>query len=283
MVQVGEFRGPDFLAGHLPGATYLPTSALEAPPSWNRRPRAEILGALGLVDLELPTPLALASRNPMAAFRAGAILWDLGLRNLVFLDGGIHAIEPELVELRQGEPQLEVPSLEVPALAGASPPEAPGSEDVFVDLAWIEAWRASPGTTQLVDIRSLAEHRGETSGYPYFSEAGWIPGSIWGGGGSSRDHLEDLRTIEDRMRRPGELKSFWESCGLDLGRPWVLYCGTGWRASEAYWFARELGHPAVRIYDGGWYEYSGASSKEPTETAPVRSLGEAPQGKEPLA
>ncbi|WP_249925738.1 rhodanese-like domain-containing protein, partial [Escherichia coli] len=36
-----------------------------------------------------------------------------------------------------------------------------------------------------------------------------------------------------------------------------FYCGTGWRASETFMYARAMGWKNVSVYDGGWYEWSG--------------------------
>jgi hypothetical protein len=37
----------------------------------------------------------------------------------------------------------------------------------------------------------------------------------------------------------------------------VFYCGTGWRASLAFWYALELGlGECASVYDGGWWEWS---------------------------
>ena len=34
-----------------------------------------------------------------------------------------------------------------------------------------------------------------------------------------------------------------------------FHCGTGWRASETYFYAWAMGWPDIRVYDGGWYEW----------------------------
>jgi hypothetical protein len=36
----------------------------------------------------------------------------------------------------------------------------------------------------------------------------------------------------------------------------ALYCGTGWRTSEAFLNAHVMGWNKIVIYDGGWYEWS---------------------------
>ncbi|MEJ2559104.1 MAG: rhodanese-like domain-containing protein, partial [Anaerolineae bacterium] len=36
----------------------------------------------------------------------------------------------------------------------------------------------------------------------------------------------------------------------------AFYCGTGWRASETFFYAHLMGWPHVAVYDGGWFEWS---------------------------
>ena len=44
-----------------------------------------------------------------------------------------------------------------------------------------------------------------------------------------------------------------------------FYCGTGWRASETFMYARAMGWNNVSVYDGGWYEWS-SDPKNPVAT-----------------
>lgn len=44
-----------------------------------------------------------------------------------------------------------------------------------------------------------------------------------------------------------------------------FYCGTGWRASETFMYARAMGWKNVSVYDGGWYEWS-SDPKNPVAT-----------------
>jgi thiosulfate/3-mercaptopyruvate sulfurtransferase len=40
------------------------------------------------------------------------------------------------------------------------------------------------------------------------------------------------------------------------GRPTAFYCGTGWRASMAFFYAWLMDWPHISVYDGGWFEWS---------------------------
>ena len=58
------------------------------------------------------------------------------------------------------------------------------------------------------------------------------------------------------MRSFEEIARFWESVGLQSGRRTAFYCGTGWRASEAFFYAHLMGWKNIGVYDGGWLEWS---------------------------
>jgi thiosulfate/3-mercaptopyruvate sulfurtransferase len=36
----------------------------------------------------------------------------------------------------------------------------------------------------------------------------------------------------------------------------AFYCGTGWRASLAFFYAWLMGWQRISVYDGGWLEWS---------------------------
>ncbi|MEJ2247847.1 MAG: rhodanese-like domain-containing protein, partial [Acidobacteriota bacterium] len=44
-----------------------------------------------------------------------------------------------------------------------------------------------------------------------------------------------------------------------------FYCGTGWRASEAFFYAYLMGWERISVYDGGWFEWS-LDARNPVET-----------------
>ena len=44
--------------------------------------------------------------------------------------------------------------------------------------------------------------------------------------------------------------------GITSDKRVAFYCGTGWRASEAFFYAYLMGWEKVAVYDGGWLEWS---------------------------
>ena len=47
----------------------------------------------------------------------------------------------------------------------------------------------------------------------------------------------------------------WELWGITPDKEVSFHCGTGWRASETYFYAYALGWEDIHVYDGGWYEW----------------------------
>ncbi|TAE33766.1 MAG: hypothetical protein EAZ92_00355, partial [Candidatus Kapaibacterium sp.] len=50
----------------------------------------------------------------------------------------------------------------------------------------------------------------------------------------------------------------------------AFYCGTGWRASLAFFFAWLMGWERIAVFDGGWLEWSQGGSQG-TRAADVRN------------
>ncbi len=48
----------------------------------------------------------------------------------------------------------------------------------------------------------------------------------------------------------------WQEVGITSDHHNAFYCGTGWRASEAFFYAYVMGYRNISVYDGGWLEWS---------------------------
>jgi 3-mercaptopyruvate sulfurtransferase SseA len=58
------------------------------------------------------------------------------------------------------------------------------------------------------------------------------------------------------MRPAAEIARMWRASGIHAGLHVGFYCGTGWRASLAFFYAWLMGWERIAVYDGGWYEWS---------------------------
>jgi molybdopterin synthase sulfurtransferase len=163
------------------------------------------------------------------------------------LDGGLNAwmaagypIETE-IRLRPEAPNF-----------GTSLPARPG---FFIDFEEAVDLIADPAGV-LVSIRSRPENRGKTSGYNYIEELGDIPGAVWRNCGSDAYHMQQYRNIDNTMRDFSDVASVWREVGITPEKKVAFYCGTGWRASETFFYAYLMDWPNVSVYDGGWFEWS---------------------------
>jgi molybdopterin synthase sulfurtransferase len=124
-----------------------------------------------------------------------------------------------------------------------------------VDIAEAKSILAAEDAV-LVSVRSWREQTGNASGYGYIARAGRIAGDLWGGGGSDAYHTQHYRNVDNTMRAYPEIAAGWQSSGITPDRRVAFYCGTGWRASEAWFCALLMGWQRIAVYDGGWLEWA---------------------------
>jgi thiosulfate/3-mercaptopyruvate sulfurtransferase len=144
----------------------------------------------------------------------------------------------------------------------------PGRPEIFVDMPGAREILASDAAN-LVSVRSWPEFLGEVSGYNYIERKGRIPGAVFGNCGSDAYHMENYRHLDHTTREAGEVERAWAEVGITADKRNAFYCGTGWRASEAFFSAWLQNWPNVAVFDGGWFEWS-ADQRNPIEAGPPR-------------
>lgn len=268
----------EYERGHIPGAFYLNTESLESPVDWNRRTPEELEETLLRLGITRDTTVILYGRDTatdpkeqkpgrragqIAATRAAAILLYCGVEDVRLLDGGLNAwlAAGYDVETERHSPQpVDDFGVEIPA-----------RPDYFIDFDEAVDLLADPDGV-LVSIRSRPENLGHTSGYNYIPEVGDIPGAVWGDCGTDAYHMQYYRSMDNTMRDFNEIASDWSTVGITADKKIAFYCGTGWRASETFFYAYLMGWPRVAIYDGGWFEWSKRAGMGQTgELSQVRS------------
>ncbi len=266
----------EYEEGHLPGALYLDTNRLEDPADWNRRSGEEIEAALLALGITHETTVVLYGRDTLghanekwpgrragqiAATRAALILSYAGVDDVRVLDGGydawVTAGHPLETVKRQPSP---VPSF------GVAVPRRP---EFIVDIDEAKSILADPHGV-LVSVRTWKEHIGAVSGYNYIGPAGRIAGDVWGNCGSDAYHMQHYRSVDNTMRPYPEIAANWQEAGITPERRVAFYCGTGWRASETWFYAQLMGWPSVCVYDGGWFEWSQDPINNPIEVGEPR-------------
>jgi thiosulfate/3-mercaptopyruvate sulfurtransferase len=262
----------EYEESHLPGAFYLDTNWLENPVDWNRRTPPELENAMQRLGITHDTTVVLYGRDTegranekwpgrragqIAAARAALILTYAGVEDIRILDGGFDHWVQAGNEL---ETTLREPS---PVTSfGVSIPVRP---EVIVDLAEAKEILADSAGAALVSVRTWREHIGEVSGYNYIHPAGRIAGDVWGNCGSDAYHMQHYRNADNTMRAYPEIAANWAEAGITPDKWVAFYCGTGWRASETWFYALLMGWQNVAVYDGGWFEWSKDPERNPIQ------------------
>ncbi len=262
----------EYEENHLPTALYLDTNRLENPDDWNRRSPRELESALRSLGIRHDTTVILYGRDTeghanekwpgrragqIAATRAALILRYAGVEDVRLLDGGYDAW------VQAGNTLETVRRKPTPiGLFGVQIPQRP---QLIVDIDEAKQILSDPDGAALVSVRAWNEHIGTSSGYNYIVPSGRIAGDIWGNCGTDAYHMQHYRNVDNTMRAYPEIAANWAEAGITADKWVAFYCGTGWRASETWFYAYLMGWDRIAVYDGGWYEWSQDPIANPIE------------------
>lgn len=263
--------------GHLPGAVNVNADTINHVPGlraladyevvpleeqlkfWNRPSDEEIQKTLEGLGITKDTTVVLygTTAATTAAARAGLIMKYAGVEDIRLVNGGktLWALEG-----REWDTEIHQPE------AAEFGTEVPQNPDVIYDYEE-ELAAVNNENAVIASIRSWEEYLGNISGYTYIGEAGDIAKSRFGYAGSDPYSMEDFRNVDNTMFNYEMMEDRWERWGITPDKEVVFHCGTGWRASETYFYAQAMGWENIHVYDGGWYEWH----KQPE--SPVKEQG----------
>ena len=250
LFEVGYDGLESFRASHIPGAGYLDTRQLEQGPLWNKVPDRALLQLLLEHGVRHDTSVILYGRNNLAAARAAHLMLYAGVTDVRMLDGGFTAWNERALPAAVGAPARFPAAHDFGAVFPAHP-------EYLIDTRQVKALLRR-GDGALVSIRTWQEFIGQTSGYAYITAKGDIPGARWGRAGDDGDvnSMSDFHRPDGTMRALDEICGFWRKADIHAGRQTAFYCGTGWRASLAFFYAWLMNWERISVYDGGWCEWS---------------------------
>lgn len=258
--EVSSGEVDEYAARHIPGAVHFDTNAIEEKPTWNRVPDRKLEEVLPAHGITHEKTVVLYSKDTAAATRVGSILMYAGARDVRVLDGGLEAWTSAGYDLETG--------VQNPAPVEAFGPTIPAHPEYILDTHEVTVL-LEDGEAVLVSVQSWSEYVGETSGYTYMQRKGHIAGALWGHPGLGAQSMGHYRNIDHTMRSYREIESAWRDEGITPDQRVIFYCGTGWRASEAFFCAYLMGWPDISIYDGGWLEWSLDESREVEAGIPI--------------
>ena len=249
LFEVGCDGDAGFAASHIPGAVYMDTCKIEQAPLWNKVDDAALLAALLSHGVRHDTTIILYGRNNLAAARLAHLMLYAGVSDVRLLDGGFD------VWLAGAHP-CAGGAAEVVAVSDFGTP-FPAHPEYLIDIEQARALLAHPDGV-LASIRSAAEFMGKDSGYSYIAARGDIPGARWGQAGVDGDvnSMSAYHRADGSMKPAAEIRQQWQAEGIISGLRIAFYCGTGWRASMAFFYAWLMGWRDISVYDGGWCEWS---------------------------
>ena len=262
----------EYEESHIPSALYLDTNRLESSDDWNRRSPEELEHALCSLGVTRDTTVILYGRDTegdanekwpgrragqIAAARAAMILRYSGVDDVRLLDGGYDWWA------RAGYPLETV--VREPTPVSSFGVQIPLRPEIIVDIDEAKQILGDRENAALVSVRTWNEHIGKVSGYNYIDPAGRIAGDVWGNCGSDAYHMQHYRNVDNTMRAYPEIASIWEEVGITAEKRVAFYCGTGWRASETWFYAYLMGWQRAAVYDGGWFEWSQDPINNPIE------------------
>ena len=264
ILEVGWGKGSaakDYGKGHLPGAVYLDTDALEdAYPTWRLRSPSDLQTVLGNVGITADTTVVVYGGQLIAVARVWWVLKYMGVTDVRLLDGGAKSWKASGYPLEKTVREVKQVSF-----------NANVRTEMLATTEEVRS-RQEAGTAWLGDVRSEAEFVGRKSGYHYLKAKGRIPGALPLLDADSQAYQQR----DGRLRRPDDVLEMWQRQGLlasstpeRFDREVIFYCGGGWRSSLAYFYAWLLGYENIRNYSDGWAGWStdylpDASAKEST-------------------
>ncbi|MEO7105564.1 MAG: rhodanese-like domain-containing protein, partial [Rhodoferax sp.] len=229
---------------------YLDTMDLEQEPFWNKVPDGALLQRLLHHGIHVDTTVILYSRSAVMAARAAHLMLYAGVRDVRLLDGGFAAWLQAGLPLSSGPPAVQTASNDFGEPFPAHP-------EYLINTLQARSLLGQPNGV-LASIRTRNEFMGKTSGYSYIAPVGDIAGARWGhaGKGSDVSSMSDFHNADGTLRAARDIEAVWNDAGIHRGRTVAFYCGTGWRASLAFFYAWLMGWEHICVYDGGWYEWS---------------------------
>lgn len=250
LLEIGFGESAAFATGHIPGAAYIDTAQLEGGPNWNLVPAPELQQVLLDNGIRHDVTVVLYGRNALAAARAAHLLLYVGVADVRLLDGGFAAWNRAGLGVAQGIPQRRPAAVDFGTHFPAHP-------EYLFDMRQARSLLEQPDGT-LVSTRTWNEFIGKTSGYSYIDAKGDIPGARWGRDGDDDDvnSMTEFHHSDGRMKPAADICRIWHAAGIHADRHTVFYCGTGWRASLAFFYAWLMGWERIAVYDGGWCEWS---------------------------
>jgi len=251
-----------YLAAHIPGARFVPLSALMTGGPVTAFPSVRELQRLfeSLQMGDSNRVVIYGDDLGLLAARAWIALDILGQADRsALLDGGLQKWRAENRPTESGQAMHTMQFV----------PFTPRPrDDVVVDAEWVRR-RLGDSTIVLVDARPAAQYTGAEDPPCAPGNRGCRPIPA-----ARRGHIPMARNLfwqnalvsaENPVLRPMHQlhHALWQPTGADLPstRTVVTYCRSGLQSGHAYFVARYVGYPDVRIYEGSFADWAARNAR----------------------
>ncbi len=239
----------NYLAGHIPGAVFLPFQSLVSglAPAPGKLPSVERL-------VDVINYLGTTNETHFIVYDdegggwAGRFIWTLDViahKHYSYIDGGMIAWQSAGLELESGQPNAK-PNM-------GSITQLDIDRSYIVDLETIMR-EIDENTFVVWDARSPEEYSGSRVNA---AKGGHIPGAI-------NVEWTELMDPKRAYRIRSDAKEFLEKRGIDGTKPIITHCQSHHRSGFTFLVGKELGYD-IRAYDGSWAEW-GNHPDTPVET-----------------
>ena len=236
----GRNAKADYTAAHIPGARFFDLEEISdqrsALPHMAPPPEKFIsrLRAMGVGDGH-----QVVVYDGAGLFSAARVWWLfrlMGKTNVAVLDGGL----PKW--LAQGHDVEDMP----PVLRDRHMTVSRQNQ-LVKDVTQV-AHAAKLGEAEIIDARPAPRFRGDTPEPRAGLRAGHIPGS-------KNVPYSALLNGDGTMKSVPELRTVFESAGVNLTKPAITSCGSGVTAAVLSLALERIGHRNHALYDGSWAEW----------------------------
>ena len=227
----------EFNAQHIPGAVFFDIDEVVTPdsglPHTLASPEifAQKVGALGISDQD-----TIVVYDGMGLFSAARVWWNfrvMGAAKVVLLDGGL----PKWMADR------------LPVEAGSAPiyPKLFNAKFDTTSTVPFEEMEQLIGRTQIADARPAGRFSGDQPEPREGMRSGHMPGAT--------SIPFDTIVKDGHLLGADDLKTVFQSSGIDSTQPITTTCGSGVTAAVLALALETVGSHNHRVYDGSWAEW----------------------------
>ena len=236
----GRNAKAEYTAAHIPGARFFDLEEISdqrsALPHMAPPPEKFIsrLRAMGVGDGH-----QVVIYDGAGLFSAARVWWLfrlMGKTNVAVLDGGLPKWLAEGHDVEDMPPVLRDRHMTVSR-----------QNQLVKDVTQV-AHAAKLGEAEIIDARSAPRFRGDTPEPRAGLRAGHIPGS-------KNVPYSALLNGDGTMKSVPELRTVFESAGVNLTKPAITTCGSGVTAAVLSLALERIGHRNHALYDGSWAEW----------------------------